>query len=66
MRDGIPFKSRPSLQWQIVLVNPMLLRQAQRRLRVSGPSEAIEHALEIALGRRQPEMRPARSSPPLQ
>ncbi len=50
MRDSAPFKSKHSLQWQIVLVNPALLRQAQRRLRAAGPSEAIERALEIALG----------------
>jgi hypothetical protein len=49
MREGIPFKSRHGLQWQLVLVNPALLRQAQRRLRASGPSHAIERALELAL-----------------
>jgi hypothetical protein len=55
MRDGAPFKSRPGLQWQIVLVNPALLRAAQRRLRATGPSHAIEEALRIALGNRPAE-----------
>jgi DNA-binding transcriptional regulator YdaS (Cro superfamily) len=49
MREGIPFKSRHELQWQLVLVNPSLLKQAQRRLRASGPSHTIERALEIAV-----------------
>ncbi len=49
MRDGIPFKSRHGLQWQLVLVCPALLRAAQRRLRASGPSHAIEEALRLAV-----------------
>ena len=49
MSDGIPLRSRHPLQWQIVLVNPALLRAAQKQLRASGPSHAIEEALRIAL-----------------
>ena len=49
MSDGIPFKSRYGLQWQLVLVSPGLLRAAQRRLRASGPSHAIEEALRLAV-----------------
>ncbi|MBC7843147.1 MAG: hypothetical protein H7099_12580 [Gemmatimonadaceae bacterium] len=49
MSDGVPFKSRHGLQWQIVLVDPRLLRAAQRQLRASGPSHAIEEALRLAL-----------------
>lgn len=49
MSDGIPFRSRHSLQWQIVLVNPALLKAAQRCLRASGPSHAIEEALRLAI-----------------
>ena len=49
MHKGIPFKSRHQLQWQLVLVNPVLLDRAQRRLRASGPSHAIERALELAM-----------------
>ena len=49
MSDGIPFRSRHSLQWQIVLVNPTLLKAAQRCLRASGPSHAIEEALRLAI-----------------
>ena len=45
MSDRPPYHSRPSLQWQLVLVNPALLRAAQSRLRASGPSHAIEEAL---------------------
>jgi hypothetical protein len=51
MSEGVPFRSRPDLQWQIVLVNPRLLRAVQRRLRCSSPSHAIEEALRLALGR---------------
>ncbi len=50
MSDGIPFRSRHGLQWQIVLVDPALLKAAQRRLRASGPSHAIEEALKVVLG----------------
>ena len=49
MSDGVPFRSRHGLQWQIVLVDPRLLRAAQRQLRASGPSHAIEEALRLAL-----------------
>ena len=49
MADGIPFKSRHALQWQIVLVDPSLLRAAQRQFGATGPSHAIEEALRIAL-----------------
>jgi hypothetical protein len=49
MSEGIPFRSRHDLEWQIVLVNPRLLRAVQRRLQSSGPSHAIELALELAL-----------------
>lgn len=52
MNEGIPFRSRHSLQWQIVLVNPKLLKAVQRRLRCSGPSHAIEEALRLALAQR--------------
>ena len=50
MSDGIPFRSRHGLQWQIVLVDPTLLKAAQRRLRASGPSHAIEEALKRVVG----------------
>lgn len=50
MSDGIPFRSRHGLQWQIVLVDPALLKAAQRRLRASGPSHAIDEALMLVLG----------------
>ena len=49
MSDGIPFRSRHGLQWQIVLVDPALLKAAQTRLRASGPSHAIEEALKAVL-----------------
>ena len=49
MSAGIPFRSRHALQWQIVLVNPVLLRAVQRQLRATGPSHAIEEALRLAL-----------------
>lgn len=49
MNEGIPFRSRHVLQWQVVLVNPLLLRAVQRRLGSSGPSHAIEQALRQAL-----------------
>ncbi len=49
MSAGVPFRSRHGLQWQIVLVDPRLLRAAQRQLRASGPSHAIEEALRLAL-----------------
>ncbi|MDZ7630029.1 MAG: hypothetical protein U5K74_01410 [Gemmatimonadaceae bacterium] len=51
MNDPIPFRSRHPLQWQIVLVNPKLLKAAQRRLGCAGPSHTIEEALRLALGR---------------
>ncbi len=50
MSDGIPFRSRHGLQWQIVLIDPALLKAAQRRLRASGPSHAIEEALRVVVG----------------
>jgi hypothetical protein len=50
MSDGMPFPSRHGLQWQIVLVDPRLLSAAQRHLRASGPSHAIEEALKAVLG----------------
>ena len=49
MGGGIPFRSRHGLEWQLVLVNPALLRRAQRVLRASGPSDAIDRALEQAV-----------------
>ena len=49
MSDGMPFPSRHGLQWQIVLVDPTLLRAAQRHLGASGPSHAIEEALKAVL-----------------
>jgi hypothetical protein len=52
MSEGIPFRSRHSLQWQIVLVNPALLRAAQRALRATGPSHAIEEALRLVISGR--------------
>ncbi len=54
MKDGIPFRSRHLLQWQIVLVNPKLLKAAQRRLRCAGPSQTIDEALRLAMGRQRP------------
>jgi hypothetical protein len=51
------------MQWQLVLVNPALLRAAQRRLRASGPSHAIEEALRLALAER-PRAVAVRRSPP--
>jgi hypothetical protein len=54
MSDGIPFRSRHALQWQIVLVDPALLRAAQHRLRATGPSHAIEQALRQVLTDRRP------------
>ena len=65
MSDGIPFRSRHPLQWQIVLVNPALLRAAQRRLRATGPSHAIEEALRLALKDRKPAAPRQRLSAPL-
>jgi hypothetical protein len=62
MSEGIPFKSRHALQWQIVLVDPRLLRAVQRQLRVSGPSHAIEEALRLAL-RALPAIQPKRRPP---
>ncbi len=59
MSDGIPFRSRHGLQWRIVLVDPALLTAAQRRLRASGPSHAIEEALKVAL-RVSPQTEPER------
>jgi hypothetical protein len=65
MSDGIPFKSRHGLQWQLVLVSPTLLRAAQRRLRASGPSHAIEEALRLALAlERDPSRDRTRRHPP--
>jgi hypothetical protein len=65
MSDGIPFKSRHGLQWQLVLVSPTLLRAAQRRLRASGPSHAIEEALRLALAHeRDPSRDRTRRRPP--
>lgn len=54
MSDGIPFRSRHPLQWQIVLVNPALLKAAQHVLRSTGPSQAIEEALRIVIHGRSP------------
>lgn len=51
MADGIPFRSRHGLQWQLVLVDPRLLKAAQRELDASGPSHAIEQALRLAIRR---------------
>jgi hypothetical protein len=49
MTVRIPFPSRHGLQWQLVLVDPRLLRAAQDRLSASGPSHAIEEALRLAI-----------------
>ena len=49
MAGGIPFPSRHGLQWQLVLVDPGLLRVVQERLEASGPSHAIEEALRLAV-----------------
>jgi hypothetical protein len=65
MSDGVPFRSRHSLQWQIVLVNPSLLRAAQKRLRASGPSHAIEEALRLALRERKPVVQRRRVQAPI-
>lgn len=65
MTDGIPFRSRHALQWQIVLVNPRLLRAVQRQLRASGPSHAIEEALRLVLEHRPLVPVGRRSSAPL-
>ena len=54
MSDGMPFPSRHGLQWQLVLVDPTLLRAAQRHLRASGPSHAIEEALKAVLSASAP------------
>lgn len=62
MSDGIPFKSRHGLQWQLILVSPTLLRAAQRRLRATGPSHAIEQALRLAVVP-EPEGRRERARP---
>ena len=64
MSDRPSFRSRPALQWQLVLVNPTLLRAAQRRLRASGPSHAIEEALRLAAGPAASDGRD-RSPPPV-
>lgn len=65
MHEGIPFRSRHRLQWQIVLVNPRLLKAVQRRLQSSGPSHAIEEALRLALGDSQQGSLAGRKSPPI-
>ncbi len=52
MSDGIPFRSRHPLQWQIVLVNPALLKAAQKALSATGPSHAIEEALRLVISGR--------------
>jgi hypothetical protein len=49
MTRRIPFPSRHGLEWQLVLVDPRLLRAAQDRLSASGPSHAIEEALRLAV-----------------
>jgi hypothetical protein len=58
MRDDVPTGPRPGMQWQIVLVNPRLLKAAQRRLGASGPSHAIEQALKFVLSQER-RSRPA-------
>jgi len=50
MAGGIPFRSRHGLEWQLVLVDPRLLRRVQWRLGATGPSHAIEEALRLAAG----------------
>lgn len=65
MNEGIPFRSRHRLQWQIVLVNPRLLKAVQRRFRSSGPSHAIEEALRLALGSSPLASVSIRKSPPI-
>ncbi len=62
MSAGIPFRSRHGLQWQIVLVDPVLLKAAQRRLQASGPSHAIEEALKAVLGVPEPRELDRRSA----
>ena len=65
MNDGVPFRSRHRLQWQIVLVNPRLLKAVQRRLRSTGPSHAIEESLRLALGRSHSGSAATQNSPPI-
>ena len=65
MHEGIPFRSRHRLQWQIVLVNSGLLKAVQRRLQSSGPSHAIEEALRLALGNSQQGSLAGRRPPPI-
>lgn len=54
MRRGIPFRSRFALEWQLVLVDPQLLRRAERLLRATGPSDAIDRALQLVASRAEP------------
>jgi hypothetical protein len=63
MPNGIPFRSRHGLHWQIVLIDPRLLYAVQRRLNATGPSHTIEEALRIAIGER-PHVRGERRSVP--
>ena len=59
MAGRITFPSRHGLQWQLVLVDPRLLRAAQDELAASGPSHAIEEALRLAVRAAPPSPNPS-------
>jgi hypothetical protein len=59
MARRIPFPSRHGLEWQLVLVDPRLLRAAQEQLSASGPSHAIEEALRLAVRAAPPSPNPS-------
>jgi hypothetical protein len=40
------------LHWQVICLDPQLLQHAQAVLRASGPSDAIERALRLAVSQR--------------
>lgn len=58
MAGRIPFPSRHGLQWQLVLLDPRLLTEAQERLSATGPSHAIEEALRLAVRAAPPSPNP--------
>jgi hypothetical protein len=52
-----PHRINSRLHWQVVCLDPTLLGQAQAALRATGPSDAIERALKLAVmhaGARRP------------
>ena len=59
MARRFTFPSRHGLQWQLVLVDPCLLRAAQDQLSASGPSHAIEEALRLAVRAASPSPSPS-------